>query len=238
VCKKPLTAALPDGTIAMGAGLSDFLQLPAASAYPVGDAPVEHAAMGEPVACVAHSVRLSGVRSGDRVAIIGAGYMGRLHLALSRITGAGPIGLIDVSDERLGEAREAGAAWTATPDTAVEVGGKQDIVFVTAGAPGALELAMELVDDGGNIVIFGAFPKDLFVGVSPDAIHHHEFSIIGVLNQEPQDWRTAAGLIKSGVIAADLEALVSARYSLDDVSDALGFAANNPVFRVMVGTSL
>src|SRR5690606_38929403 len=151
--------------------------------------------MSEPVACVAHSVRLSGVGASDRVAVIGAGYMGRLHLALARTIGAGPIGMIDVSEGRLDEAREAGAAWTASPDTAVSVGGKQDIVFVTAGAPGALELAIELIDDGGVIALYGAFPKDLTAPVAPDAVHHHEFSIVGVYSQEPEDWRTATGLI-------------------------------------------
>lgn len=238
VCKRPQSATLPDGTIAMGAGLSDHLQIAASRTYAMGDAPIAHAAMGEPVACVAHSVRLSGVAAGDRVAIIGAGYMGRLHLAIARTLGAGPIGVIDVAEGRLGEARARGAAWTATPDAAVATGGPQDIVFVTAGAPGALELALELADDGANVVLFGAFPKDLRVGVAPDALHHHEVSITGVLNQEPQDWRTASALIRQGTIADDLEALVTARFGLDDVAAALEHASSNPVYRVMVGTGV
>jgi threonine dehydrogenase-like Zn-dependent dehydrogenase len=191
--------------------------------------------MGEPIACVAHSIRLSGVTAGDRVAIIGAGYMGRLHFTLARNLGAAPIGLIDVSPTRLEEAAVAGAAWTAVPDTAIDVGSMQDVVFVTVGTPGALELALQMADDGGVVVCYGAFPKDLLARVHPDALHHHEVSIIGVYSHEPHDWRTAAGLIRSGAVAADLDSLITATYSLDAVFDAFKLANEKPVYRVLVG---
>jgi threonine dehydrogenase-like Zn-dependent dehydrogenase len=160
--------------------------------------------------------------------------MGRLHVALTRAMGAAQVGVVDVSATRLDEARDAGAAWTATPeDTSAH--GSNDLVFVTAGAPGALELAMQLADDAGTIVLYGAFPKELTVPVAPDAIHHHELAIIGVYSQEPEDWRTAAGFIRSGALARDLDALVTARYSLGNVSDALHLASTSPVYRVLVG---
>lgn len=71
----------------MGAGLSEFVRVHAGQAFPTGDIAIEHATMGEPLACVVHSVRLSGMLAGDRVAVIGAGYMGRLHLALCKAQG-------------------------------------------------------------------------------------------------------------------------------------------------------
>ncbi|MFI0423074.1 zinc-binding dehydrogenase [Spongiactinospora sp. 9N601] len=234
MCKAPQGGALSDGTVSFGAGLSDGVVVKARQAYPTGAAPIEHAAMGEPVACVVHSLRLGGLRAGDRVAVIGAGYMGRLHLALAKARGAGPVGLIDVSAERLAEAEAAGAAWAATPQDAPARGGKQDLVFVTAGAPGALETAIELCDDGGTVVLYGAFAKDLRSEVAPDAIHHHELSIVGVYSQEPEDWQEAAALIASGVLAADLDALVTARFPLTDVTEALKLAATTPVYRVLV----
>ncbi|GAA5058299.1 2-desacetyl-2-hydroxyethyl bacteriochlorophyllide A dehydrogenase [Thermocatellispora tengchongensis] len=235
LCKSPQGGTLSDGTVSFGAGLSDNVVVKATQVFPTGTAPIEHAAMGEPLACVAHSLRLGGLRAGDRVAVIGAGYMGRVHLALARHRGAASVGLIDVSADRLAEARTAGATWTAAPDEAVELGGKQDLVFVTAGAPGALELAVSLCDDGGTVVLYGAFDKSLSVGVSPDAIHHHELSIVGVYSHEPEDWREAAALIASGVLAADLDALVTARFPLDAVADAFKLAATSPVYRVLVG---
>ena len=46
---------------------------------------------------------------------------------------------------------------------------------------------------------------------------------------------SAAGLIRSGVLAADLDALVTARYALSDIATAFEHASNQPVFRVLVG---
>ena len=71
--------------------------------------------------------------------------------------------------------------------------------------------------------------------VGADRIHHHELSIIGVFSQEPEDWRTAAGLLSSGALATDLDRLVTARYGLDEVADAMALAASEPVYRVLVG---
>jgi threonine dehydrogenase-like Zn-dependent dehydrogenase len=232
LCKQPQGGALSDGTVSMGAGLADFVRVPARHAYVTGRAPTAHASMSEPLACVAHSVRLSGFRAGDRVAVIGAGYMGRLHLALCRAMGALSVGMIDVSEARLADAQTAGATWTASPDDAT---GPCDIMFVTAGAPGALELAIGIAEDAASIVLYGAFPKQLEVPVAPDAIHHHELSLIGVYSQEPEDWRTATGFVASGALADDLDALVTARFALNDVVDAFELASNNPVYRVLVG---
>ncbi len=236
LCRVPQGGALSDGTISMGAGLAEVVRVKAVAAWPVGEASSDHASMGEPLACVAHSVRLSGFRAGDRVAVIGGGYMGRLHQAMTRHLGAAEVGVIDVSADRLADATEAGASWTARPDEA-SAGrvGAADITFVTAGAPGALELAISLTDDGGTVVLYGAFPKDLTAPVSPDAVHHHELSIVGVYSQEPEDWRTAAGLLASGALAEDLDRLVTARFGLDAVADAMALAAGSPVYRVLVG---
>ena len=248
LCKRPQGGALSDGTISMGAGLSEAVRVAAAQTFAVGEIPVEHATMGEPLACVVHSVRLSGFRAGDRVAVIGAGYMGRLHMAVCRAWGAASVGFVDVSEARRAEAVAAGADRTAAPDELTAPGdsggsgglldgwaGAHDVVFVTAGVPGTVEAALDLCDDGGSVVLYGAFPVEVTATVGVDRIHHHELSVIGVYSQEPSDWQTAAGLLRSGVLGADLDRLVTARYGLDDVADALELAATSPVYRVLVG---
>lgn len=235
LCRRPQGGALADGTVSMGAGLADYVLARAQQAWPVGATPVDLASMGEPLACVTHSARLGGLRAGDRVAVVGAGFMGRLHLAVARQAGAATVGVVDVSRERLDDAAAAGAAWGGTPEEAAGRQGTADVVFVTAGAPGALELALSLCDDGGTVVLFGAFPKDHTAPVAPDAIHHHELSVVGVYSHEPEDWRAAAGLLRSGAVTADLERLVTARFRLGDVGPAMALAAGSPVYRVLVG---
>jgi L-iditol 2-dehydrogenase len=235
MCKRAQGGMLSDGTVSMGAGLAEYVVVTARQGWVTGSAPIEHAAMGEPLACVVHSLRLGGLHAGDRVAVVGAGYMGRLHLAVANGAGAATVGVVDVSSERLRDAAGAGATWTADPSAARQRRGEQDLVVVTAGAPGVVELALELCDDGGSVVLYGAFPKDLTVPLPPDTIHHHEISIIGAYSHEPEDWRTSAGLIRSGALAADLERLVTARYTLDRVTDAFRHVASEPTYRVLVG---
>lgn len=235
LCKQPQGSALSDGTISMGAGLSEVVRVPARQAYAVGEIPIEQAAMGEPLACVVHSVRLSTFRPGDRVAIIGAGYMGRIHLALCRNKGASAVSMVDISDTRLIEAKDAGATRVGTPNDALSWSREHDIVFVTAGTPGAVELALDLCDDGGTVVLYGAFPKDLIAKVGADRLHHHELSIVGVYSQEPEDWQVAAGILQSGALGAELDKLVTARFKLNDVSQAMTLASSSPVYRVLVG---
>jgi 2-desacetyl-2-hydroxyethyl bacteriochlorophyllide A dehydrogenase len=224
-----------DGLISIAGGLAEVIAVDPDHAWPVGDVPTDHAVMGEPIACVAHSMRRGGFCAGDSVAVVGGGFMGRLHLAMARAAGAAKVGVIEVSAQRREEATAAGATWIAAPEQARDIGGYNDVVFVTAGAPGALELALDLLAKGGSAVLYGAFPKDLSVGVGPNHMHHEETSIIGVHSHEPEDWRTAAGLIASGALRADLDALVTARFSLGRAVEGFRLADSEPVYRVIVG---
>lgn len=231
LCRYRQGRVLSDGTVSFG-GFADRIAIDAKSVYPVGDAPVHHAAMGEPLACCVHSLRQGDFGPGDRVAIIGGGFMGRLHLALARIGGASSIGVIDIAEDRLDEAREFGATWTATPEQALETGGKQDVVFVTAMA--GVDLAVEMADLGGTVVLYSAFDKELPATVGADKSHREEVAIVGAFSQEPEDWQLASAYIRSGVLSDDLDALVTARYDFDTVADALTLVTTEPTYRVFV----
>lgn len=231
LCRSRQGRLLSDGTVSFG-GFASQLAVDAKSVYPVGDAPLYHAAMGEPLACSIHSLRQGGFQPGDRVAIIGGGFMGRLHLALARVGGASSIGVIDISEERLAQAREFGATWTATPDQALEVGGKQDVICVTA--MGGVDLAVEMADIGGTVVLYSAFDKDVMACVGADKSHREEVAIVGAFSQEPADWQLGAAYIRSGLIAADLDSLVTATYGFDTVTEALQLVTSEPTFRVFV----
>ena len=231
LCRYRQGRKLTDGTVSFG-GFASQIAIDAKSVYPVGDAPLHHAAMGEPIACCIHSLRAGGFQPGDRVAIIGGGFMGRIHLALTRVGGASSIGVIDVSPERLELAKAAGATWTATPDAALAVGGKQDVIFVTAMA--GVDLAVSMADKGGAVVLYSAFDEALPASVGADKSHREEVSIVGSFAQEPADWKVGSSYIRTGLIAADLDAMVTARFGFDKVNDALTLVTTKPTFRVFV----
>ncbi len=231
LCRYRQGRVLSDGTVSFG-GFSDTIAIDAKSTYDIGDAPMTHAAMGEPIACCVHSLRRGEFGPGDRVAIIGGGLMGRLHMALCRVGGASSIGVIDLSTERLEEAKAMGADWVATPDDALAVGGKQDVVFVTA--MGGVDLAVEMADLGANVVLYSAFDKSLPATVGADKSHREEVDIVGAFSQEPADWQLTAAYIRSGVIADDLDKLITARYPFSHIGDALTLVTSEPTYRVFV----
>lgn len=222
---------LSDGTVAFG-GFTSLIAVDAKSTHRVGGAPIEHAAMGEPIACCLHSLRQGRFRPGDRVAIIGGGLMGRIHMALTRVGGASGIGVVDLSEQRRREAEEAGADWTASPEDAAAVGGKADVVFVTA--MGGVDLAVEMADRGGAVVLYSAFDEEMKASIGADYCHREEVDIVGAFNQDIEDWRRGAALIRSGVIADDLDRLITARYPFGRAGEALSLVTSEPTYRVFV----
>ncbi|MGW6917099.1 zinc-dependent alcohol dehydrogenase [Kitasatospora sp. NPDC054939] len=233
VCASPQGSLLPDGTISMGAGLAEYVRVPAAHAWPVGDADPRHAAMGEPLACVVHSLRRGSFRAGDRVAVVGAGYMGRLHQLLARHEQARSITVVETDDARRAAALQAGADHAVTPD---QVDGlpKADVVFVTIASREAIAVAFRAAADGARIVLFGGSHD------TPDAVlpgyevHRRQLTVTGSYSQEPADWRTAAALLRSGVLADGLAELVTSRHELADAEQALTESSGSPVYRVFV----
>lgn len=93
---------------------ADMLALPPG----VGD---EAGVFVEPLACVVKSLRRARVGAGDRVAVIGLGVMGLLHLLLARRLGVEGVVGVDLMAERLAAARAAGA---------------DEVVLVPDGSPG------------------------------------------------------------------------------------------------------
>ena len=231
LCRARQGRVLSDGTVSFG-GFAGKIALDAKSVHPVGDASLIHTAMAEPIACCVHSLRQGGFRSGDRIAIIGGGVMGRIHMALARIEGAASIGIIDLARERLEEATAAGADWVATPDEALEKGGPPDVIIVCA--MGGVDLAVEMADVGGTVVLYSAFDKELPATVGADKSHREEVAIVGAFQQTREDWRDAAAYLRSGVLAPHLEPLVTARYPFSQVNDALKLVTTEPTYRVFV----
>ncbi|QLH22033.1 zinc-binding dehydrogenase [Streptomyces sp. Rer75] len=222
-----------DGAIAMGAGLADHIVLPASRVWSVGDTDPAVAAMGEPLACVVHSLRRGGFRAGDRVTVIGAGYMGHLHLAVARELGARGVAVVERDEERRTAVAAAGADAAVRPEDVAQLPAA-DVVFVTIASAECIAAALAAVADGGTIVLFGGAPDGPPAELPGYEVHRRQLTVTGSFSHEPADWRTAAELLRGGSLAPRLEGLVTARYGLDEVEKALKQASETPVYRVVV----
>ncbi|HYX84393.1 MAG TPA: alcohol dehydrogenase catalytic domain-containing protein, partial [Gaiellales bacterium] len=65
-------------------GFSEYVAVKAAYCLPAGDVPLE-LALAEPLACAVNAVDLAGIRLGDDVLVVGAGFMGSLVLRLAAL---------------------------------------------------------------------------------------------------------------------------------------------------------
>ena len=121
-------------------------------------------ALGEPVACCVHAGNRFGIRYGDRVAIVGCGFMGLMCLQLADLQGAGVIYAIDPIPWRLEAASHLGADEVFSPESQetkqmrAEGGpyqGQFDVVIEAAGVQSAIDVCGDIVKQHGRIILVG-----------------------------------------------------------------------------------
>jgi alcohol dehydrogenase len=105
------------------------------------------------------------VTAGSSVAVIGLGGVGLSSLLGAIAVGARRVVAVDLSDEKLGLARQLGATDTfnpSNPNTADEIkaatGGGLEFAFEMAGSVRALDLAYKITRRGGTTVTAGLPP--------------------------------------------------------------------------------
>jgi L-iditol 2-dehydrogenase len=172
---------------------------------PPGVAP-EAAAMVEPLGCCLRGVERAGVRTGDRVAILGAGPIGLMLAACAADAGGRPV-VVGGRPERRALIEEFGAE--------AGDGRGADIVIEAAGTEEAWFEAEELVRPGGTVVMFGGLPRDARPPIDAYRLHYEELTIRGSFHHTPATVRAALGFLASG--AYPWETLVTHRVLLDDL---------------------
>lgn len=116
-------------------------------------------ALVEPLAVSLRAVHASGLRSGDRVLVLGAGAIGVAAAYWARRSGAVRIAVSATSTRREAVARAVGADEFITPAEGMTLaeqarealGGAPDVVFECAGVPGSLDEAVSAVRRRGVV---------------------------------------------------------------------------------------
>ncbi|NPC97811.1 alcohol dehydrogenase AdhP [Nocardioides sp. zg-DK7169] len=109
------------------------------------------------------AVKVAHIRPAEKVAIFGIGGLGHLALQYAHLVG-GEVIAVDVSDEKLGLARDLGAdhtvnAATEDPVSAIEALGGADVAIVLAVIPSVFEQAFASLRRGGRLVCVGLPPE-------------------------------------------------------------------------------
>jgi L-iditol 2-dehydrogenase len=235
-----VAAPAPGDPVAVWAtegGYGEYLAVPAAHCFPSGDVPLEMAALGEPLACAVNAVELAGIRLGDDVVVVGAGFMGQLVQRLVQLRGPRQVIVADPRDDALGRAAAAGATATVNPSRdpladavrALTGGTGADVTIEITGTQAALEEIGGCTRMSGTLVIAGYHqgpPRQL-------PLADWNWNAFRIANAHFRDVATILGgmragmrLLTSGRIA--LDGLVTHRFSLATIDEAFRTAIDKP----------
>jgi threonine dehydrogenase-like Zn-dependent dehydrogenase len=111
-------------------------------------------------------------------------------------------------------------------------GSGADAVFITFGNQETALEASASARPGGRIVYYGSFPAGVDPGVDARRLHHQEIALLGSRGQTLEDWHQASRLVAGGLV--DLQPLISARYPLARLDEALDRASEGSAYRIIV----
>jgi len=181
-------------------GFQQYWKVPAEILHRLpDDMDLELAALTEPLAVACHDVSRSGLKKGDRVAIIGGGPIGLLIALLARLDGA-DVRLIEISRERRQVAEDMGIGTidSLAVDPVESVfgwthGDGADIVFEVSGSRPGAALMTSLVRPRGVIVLVGIFGAPAEVVLKE--VFLREIEIRGARVYQAEDFERSISLL-------------------------------------------
>jgi L-iditol 2-dehydrogenase len=190
----------------------------------------EEGVMIEPLSCAVNSIEKCRIRKDDLVLIVGCGPMGLLNLMVAKSYGSKVVSC-DLLDRRLKMAERLGADYVANPQqedlrtvvNRLTNGRGVDALIVAVGDPKLVEGYHKMVRKGGIVNVFGGPPKGSLITLDPRFIHYSEVSITGSFASSIDHYKAAKELIKSKKV--DVKSLVTHRFSLDKILDAVKLAS-------------
>jgi L-iditol 2-dehydrogenase len=117
------------------------------------------------------------LKLGESVAVLGVGPVGQSCIAFASLSGAGELIAIGAPNDRLEFARRMGATATLSlgtpPQERLESvrrltnGRGVDAVIEASGAPEAVKQALDLVRDGGRVIVCGQYTDNGTIDIHP-----------------------------------------------------------------------
>ncbi len=212
---------------------------------PDGLDPVQAAPLTDAALTPYHAVKrsLPKLAPGSSAVVIGAGGVGLNAVQGARIVGAMPIVALDLLESKLAAARRFGATHAlhaGRDDVAQAVreltaGRGADYVFVTVGSAEAVVQALDLVRNAGTVVLVGIPPAHETITVPVSALRQGERRIVGCAMGSTRlqvDVPRLVALHRDGRLK--LDELISARYPLARINEALAAVERGDVLRNVI----
>jgi threonine dehydrogenase-like Zn-dependent dehydrogenase len=209
------------------------------------DVPFDVAAMAEPLAVALHGVNRTRARPGDKVAVFGCGPIG-LGMVLWLIDrGVTDVVAIDLAEARLERAKALGARAVINPATEnlkarlSELHGTQQVLFLekaatdiyidAAGGPNIIPDVISMAKTHARLVITAVYAQP--VPLPTTLMLMSEMSITSALGY-PTEMPEVVGALPR--LKNKVASLISHRYRLDEIMEALSIAGTPQSAKVMI----
>lgn len=217
-------------------GFAQFVAVRAENVHPAEGLTPLQAAWAEPLSCCLHGLRKVGVRTGERVLVLGCGPIGLLFVQLVLLHGAAAVAAVDVSSTRREAAKKTGATWTLAPDELEAYGNDIapngfPLVIEASGNPQAAALGLRWVRAGGRFLQFGVCPMEATLSFAPFTIYRRELTLVGSFSLN-REMPAAIELLRSGRL--DVAALTTHQLPLEGYGDALRLMQEGKALKVQL----
>lgn len=196
-----------------------------------------------------HAIDRAEIRLGSSVAVLGVGPVGQSAIALARQSGAGEVIAIGGPQDRLDFAREMGASQVVGLDLSTEERGARvreltrgrgvDIVIEAAGPAGAVRDALEIVRDGGRVVVCGQYTDSGTVPINPHLhINRKHVELRGCWGSDYSHFHRAVELASQFQGTVPWSRMVTKRFTLDETQGALEAVASRTIVKAIVAPGI
>jgi (R,R)-butanediol dehydrogenase / meso-butanediol dehydrogenase / diacetyl reductase len=205
-----------------GGGLSEKIVVERRWVHPIGDIPLDEAALIEPLSVGHHAYVRSGAQPGDIALIGGAGPIGLLTAAVLKAKGLTVL-MSELSEARKDKARDTGVADHVIDPTTEDLqarvleltdGRGVDVAFECTSVNAVLDALIDAVKPGGVVVNVSIWSHPATIDMMKIVLKEIDLrGTIAYVNDHPETIK----LVQEGKV--DLKPFITARIDLADVVD-------------------
>jgi L-iditol 2-dehydrogenase len=181
----------------------------------------------EPIACTMRGVKITPIRPGDTVIIIGMGFIGLSYLELIRHMPAGKIIVLDLNEWRLQQGLRHGATHGVNPGEVdpiekvneINEGRLGDAVFVAVPSIRVWDQGLSLTEKGGTIHFGTPLPPDVAWPINPNKLWFSEIKLNFTYSTTHIETSAVLDMIAAGRL--EIDSLITHRFGLDRVPEAI-----------------